>query len=161
MALGISSLPISYPSENEFWHCVSKALLPLPQDIEEEITKMVGHYEHSKKFTNVIKQIPLAGTKSRLRYISNMYNSEQHYCMADLIEEIVNDQDYVISVLKTCRCCKRHSRKHPSSTSLWNGTPYFGEINSMPFTQDDYSCTCQCRHMSRQMVRSVTPTHEW
>lgn len=161
MALDNSSSSISFPSEKEYWYCVSKVLLSLPQDIQEEITKIIAYYEHYQKFTNVIKQIPLAGTKSRMRNISNIYKQEQHHSIANLIEELVKDQDYIISVLKTCRCCKRHSRKHPSSTTMWNGTPYFDEINSMPFTQDDYYCTCQCRHMSRHMVRSVTPTHEW
>ena len=149
--------------EKEFWDCVSKVLIPLPQDIQEEITIMIAHYEHSQKFTNLTKEICFLGTKSRVQKILNIYNYEEHRCLPNLIKDIVNDQDYIISILKTCRCCKRHRQKHPSSTTNWNGTPYFGQINSMPLGINNCwgGCQCYCRHISRHMARSVTPTNLW
>uniref|UniRef100_A0A6C0KYU9 Uncharacterized protein n=1 Tax=viral metagenome TaxID=1070528 RepID=A0A6C0KYU9_9ZZZZ len=127
--------------------------LNLPKDLEIKIYEY--NPEHRELFSKCFHKIRLNGVKSRLNYlIRNVYYEGTWTSFTDMLAELVNDQDYMVKILKTCQCCVRHIQNRPKSLE---DPSWWVAASQEPHNTNKcelYGCACTCRQCSRQLVIS-------
>jgi hypothetical protein len=78
-------------------------------------------------------------------------NSDNNYDAITFRINSINGFTYQdkLNFLNNCNCCDRHKINKPFVFTFWNETPF-------NFT-DYYTCTCDCRHVSRFICRLYEP----
>tara|TARA_B100001093_G_scaffold467273_1_gene486344 strand:- start:49 stop:474 length:426 start_codon:yes stop_codon:yes gene_type:complete len=71
-----------------------------------------------------------------------------------LLEDIVNDPEFIVNNLSKCNCCTRHVSKRP--LHLYDRTWIENDLaNPLHFKiENDKNCKCICRHSSRWLCRT-------
>jgi hypothetical protein len=123
----------------------------LPIELVEIIEEMVYGVQHREKFTPMMNELMLKAAIKRMTYL----NTGEYYLgcppyvsFVQLINEKIDDKDYLVQVLNTCKCCKKHQINRPKN------------INDNHLIQFSISyhyskCDCQCRHYARMICCSV------
>jgi hypothetical protein len=101
-------------------HCSHWDFLP------SEIKLLIFSFDptHFFNFKASLNSIPLSGTKSRLLQLLILYNNDlinpirnhSYSSFPHLLSDFVNDHEYMLSILHTCKCCPRHQNRRPFST---------------------------------------------
>jgi hypothetical protein len=148
-------------------HCSYWDFLP------SEIKLLIFSFDptHFFNFKPSLNSIPLSGTKSRLLQLLILYNNDlinpirnhSYSSFPHLLSDFVNDHEYMLSILHTCKCCPRHQNRRPFST-----INHLTNLNYNPQLRCGYccccsagypcefknKCLCRCRKHARDLCRS-------
>ena len=114
-------------------------------DIKYMILDNIMRIQHKENYKRTLEEIPLAGVNSRINHLYKIRDSTPQLLVskfAHLLHIMVNDQEHIISALKTCGCCERHNQDHDRYR------------HDHTYIQS-YKCVCNCRHLRRQMFNSI------
>ncbi len=103
----------------------------------------------------LLKQIPKAGTFSRINHILNEFDESVfnggEYDLEKLIRKHIPDPNFVIQNLHKCNCCTRHMTNKPKNL---NDKLTLSGVAAPQMTRPPPFCTCNCRHFSRWIYRT-------
>ena len=123
-----------------------------PSDVKTIIYQM--NPEHRELFNSLKDDLEVAAVKNRLHLLQCASNKP----LTDRFLNDIDDPDYVIRKLHSCKCCERHAKKKPLSlTDIGDfdpTTPYSANLaksaNYTGFNKSN-NCGCFCRSFSRLM----------
>jgi len=118
----------------------------LPKELK--ICIMEYDADHRVNFKKALREIPIKGALSRFKGLDREYLRKaplELISYEHIVHDCMSDKLYLCDILRTCRCCHRHSLNKP-------------EIGEYPgFNPTDPNvpkCKCKCRHYLRWIVRS-------
>lgn len=118
----------------------------LPKELKIYI--MEYDADHRVNFKKALREIPIKGALSRFKGLDREYlrraplelTSYEH-----IINDCMSDKLHLDKILRSCRCCHRHSLNKPE----------IGENPGFtPTEQMNHKCKCRCRHNLRWIARS-------
>ena len=129
-----------------------------PEDVKNVIYEM--NPEHKEKFKSFKSELELKGVQSRLETLYNNFYEESDYSLVAVFEKMIDDPEYIIEKLNTCKCCSRHNTKKPLSltekgdydsyASPWDTLGAPGGFIQM----SKKKCKCTCRTYSRMIFEA-------
>ena len=158
-----SSLPVCLPCVPLFKH--------LPIEIENEITLFRDSHIFHQKLTKSLVELQ---EKVYQRTAKRLQLSLQHIeiliewrrdndlgqdtwieCFYDIIMDDHASVYEFVEHLSFCGCCSRHMCNKTDHNDLLNKNTNFDNVNNNS-QKMDYSCKCNCRHISRMMCKVVS-----
>ena len=121
----------------------------LPEEIESCILEF--NPKHRPLFKDTLNKIPLKAMKKRLNVIDHIYQTNNGQVSFNrVMDENLDDREYMAKILSTCNCCVRHSINRPQAYDdyTWHNPDLY------PVDQKEHECECKCRHMNRFICRS-------
>lgn len=122
----------------------------LPQELKENIEKILWNMEHKEKFLPLLNELKLKAVQFNLTSLSKEYYSDSYSdSFISFLKYKLIDKENSVDVLNKCTCCTRHQKDRPKHMNDW-------DLNFLPKEETkNYSCKCFCRHTSRMICSSI------
>jgi len=127
-ALDINNIQYCYNYSNK-----SNMFYELPIDLQNYIFEF--NATHRYKYNKSLEKIPRTGIHIRYMRILDEFDEQIHengdWNFEKLLKKHIVDPEHFLNVLKSCKCCVRHTGCAAASACA------------------DEPCLCYCRHLSR------------
>ena len=127
-------------------------LFELPNELQIYIFEFDSTYhdEHKKN----LPYIALPGTFRQINEVNTTYeNLNGFVSYPQLLNEAFPNPNKIINILNKCDCCIRHQNKRPNNVNDLN-TESLLDIPGEGWANNNNTCNCQCRHVSRWLCRA-------
>lgn len=125
-----------------------------PQEISNIIENIVNHSNHYDTYKLVLHDVKIAAIIKNYETNYNQFITSNVSYLHDWDKNHFLDLDHSLHILSTCTCCERHMTNRPMHL---NATKNKYRICSIQLTEGkQHACTCSCRQVARQLVRSFT-----
>lgn len=150
--------------------------MTLNYDCIYKIMDYVNDLKHVEKYKKVLEQVSFNAAFTKVKRIKNHYTN-QYFTPARISDELglidaitfddllelnstVEERKWFIKELSNCKCCERHKQNKPTLTEYLQD----GQTGNYPINYDipidEYSCRCDCRHISRYICRVDNTNHD-